>query len=386
MSEVRVDELIEAGVLSVGDGYRTKRAEHGRPGYRILRVADVQDSHISVDGDDFVRHEFVRAIGPKVSQAGDVLLTTKGTVGRVATFPADLEPVVYSPQLCYFRVHDESKLSSRYLAFWLKSTHFLAQAASMANSTDMAPYISLRDLRSAALQFPDIDEQHAIAEVLGALEDKIAANDRAIAGLDELRRAQYALALSKDADETTLDHIAEFKNRFRVPLSGADRQQRRGPVPYYGAAGRLDYVDEALFNQALVLVGEDGSVRKEGGSPVVQYVWGPSWVNNHAHVLVGSGISTELLRAALERANVDPLITGAVQPKLSMSKLKTLNVQLPRGERLSRLEELLGDQAAFTRAVAEESERLAATRDALLPLLMSGKLRVKDAERVGNVI
>ena len=168
MAEVTIAALSEAGALTFGDGYRTKRSEHGRPGYRILRVADVADGRVDLDGPDFVSDEYQRAIGSKLSQAGDVLLTTKGTVGRVAIFPADVEQVVYSPQLCFFRVTDTSTIHPRFLAYWFKSEAFVRQASHRANNTDMAAYINLGDIASLSLDLPGSSEQQAIAEVLGA--------------------------------------------------------------------------------------------------------------------------------------------------------------------------------------------------------------------------
>ena len=381
-TRVSIAELVRKGALVVGDGYRTKRSEHGRPGYRILRVADVLESRISTAGADFVSREFTRQIGNKLSQAGDVVLTTKGTVGRVARIPEGIQPLVYSPQVCFFRVHDESVLSPRYLEFWFRSNDFKRQASHRANNTDMAAYINLADIHSLTFELPSIDKQQAIAEVLGALDDKIAANARISEGAEALMAAKYEASLDSDAQQVRLGEVAEFHNRKRIPLSARQREDRLGSVPYYGATGIFGYVDEALFDERLVLVGEDGSVVQPDGRPVVQYIWGPAWVNNHAHVLTGVGLSTEVLRLAVERSYVVPIVTGAVQPKISMGNLKSLAVEIPAPERLQELEAGVDALCAVLRAKAEESRTLMTMRDALLPQLMSGKIRVRDAERV----
>jgi type I restriction enzyme S subunit len=379
MAEVTIAELNKLGVVAYGDGYRTKRSEHGQPGFRILRAADVLNNKVLLDGEDYVRHEFARSIGPKASRPGDVLLTTKGTVGRVAIYPHDAEQVVYSPQLCYFRVVVPSVVHPRYLAYWFRSSDFTSQAADRSNNTDMAAYINLRDIASLALNLPDIGQQRAIAEVLGALDDKIAANDRTSGCLERLVCEWFEAGLALGQCEIEVASIAEFHNRRRVPLSSREREARRGEVPYFGAAGRLDFVDEAIFDEPLVLVGEDGSVIRDDGRPVVQYIWGPSWVNNHAHVLTGRSISTELLRVAIQRVNVAHLVTGAVQPKISMGNLKSLMVAVP--EDVTELDERVRKCTAATRALTDENRQLTQTRDELLPLLMSGKVRVRDAER-----
>lgn len=379
MAEITIAALSESGALTFGDGYRTKRSEHGTPGYRILRVADVADGRVDLDGPDFVSDEYERAIGSKLSQAGDVLLTTKGTVGRVAIFPAGAEQVVYSPQLCYFRVADPKTIHPRFLAYWFKSEAFVRQASHRANNTDMAAYINLGDIASLSLDLPGISEQEAIAEVLGALDDKIAANDVAIRLQSEMADALFSRAVNQGADQVRLGDIAEFHNRRRVPLSSREREGRFGDVPYYGAASHMGFVDQALFDEPLLLVGEDGTVVRGDGKPVTQYIWGPSWVNNHAHVLTGRGVSTELLRGAVRRSNIAHLITGAVQPKLSMGNLRTLELTLP--SRRGDLERHVQALATCERALVDESRRLVITRDELLPLLMSGKARVRDATK-----
>jgi type I restriction enzyme S subunit len=226
---------------------------------------------------------------------------------------------------------------------------------------------------------PGIEEQRAIVEVLKSLDDKIAANDRQLVRLADLIAAEFTRALDTGSSKVLLEEVAEFHNRLRVPLSAREREQRSGSVPYYGAAGRLDFIDQALFDKPLVLVGEDGTVVRQDGRPVVQYIWGPAWVNNHAHVLTGRSISTETLKVTLERANVTHLVTGAVQPKISMGNLKSLVLEIPT--EIARLEARAQAGAALVRALSDENSALIHTREKLLPLLMSGEMHVRGIER-----
>lgn len=382
MSRVTIGELCAAGVLQIGDGYRTKRSEHAQHGYRIIRVADVMDGAVSFTGPDFVSEKYAKGIGTKAGKRGDILLTTKGTVGRVAVLPDTNEQVVYSPQLCFFRVLDAEVLDPAFLRYWFSGAEFWHQAADRMNNTDMAAYINLADIRSLKLTVPDISEQRSIAEVLGALDDKIAGNTKLVSLIDAHMSLEYKATVLDSASALPLNEVAEFHNRRRVPLSARERERRRGDVPYYGASGVFGTVDTAIFDEPLVLVGEDGSVINGDGTPVTQYIWGPAWVNNHAHVLTGKGMSTELLFLAIRRTQVATLVTGAVQPKINMGNLKRLTLEIPSVDRRGRLEQIVKAEAASKRAAIEEGRTLAATRDALLPQLMSGKLRVKDAEKV----
>lgn len=236
-------------------------------------------------------------------------------------------------------------------------------------------------LEGFPIALPELSAQCEIVEVLRALDDKISANDRLAALLSKLALASVEQACAGSSTRRKIGEIARFRNRERIPLSKNERSGRPGEVPYYGATGVVDFVDRPLFDEPLVLVGEDGTVTRASGTPVVQYVWGPAWVNNHAHVLTGVEMSNALLRHVVARANVADRVTGAVQLKLSMGNLRTVSVETPTPADLASLELQVGMLTSREMAAIDENARLAATRDELLPLLMSGKITVKDAEK-----
>jgi type I restriction enzyme, S subunit len=173
--------------LSFGDGYRTKRSEHGKPGLPILRVAEVMDGRIEPDYSDYVAESYRAAMGGKVSQAGDVILTSKGTVGRVATITASDPSFVYSPQLCYFRVSVGSRLSSSYIFFWLRSSDFWQQAETRKSQTDMADYLSLTDIRKLTIPLPTPGSNQQWAPMLNSLLSQISACHQENKALADLR-------------------------------------------------------------------------------------------------------------------------------------------------------------------------------------------------------
>src|SRR5699024_11274183 len=118
-----------------------------------------------------------RQIGSKVAKEGDVILTTKGTVGRTALVKdLDGRDAVYSPQVCYFRFPEGSVLVAQYLQYWFASSEGRRQIRMYSGNTDMAPYLSLRDIAELDVKIPRRSEQAAVCEVLGALDDKIAIN------------------------------------------------------------------------------------------------------------------------------------------------------------------------------------------------------------------
>lgn len=168
-----IGELADRGVLAQGDGYRTKQSEHGQPGFRILRAGDIRNGRILPEGADFVSESYARQIGQKASRSNDIVMTTKGSVGRVAVVPPNLEAVVYSPQICYFRVLDEETLDRGYLAAWFRSSDLQTQASRLMFKSDMAPYINLRDIRSLTVPVPNRAEQRKQGELQRSLLDII---------------------------------------------------------------------------------------------------------------------------------------------------------------------------------------------------------------------
>lgn len=193
----------------------------------------------------------------------------------------------------------------------------------------------------------------------------------------DLATTQFNEALRHGSEEVKLGRIVEFEDSKRIPLNSRDRACRQGPYPYYGAASVMDYVDDYIFDGPRILLGEDGTVVTSDGHPVLQYVWGKYWVNNHAHVLRPSGAySLESIYMALSMASASKLVTGAVQPKINQRNLGNLSVLMPAPDSLGFLKPIFSSY----RTRIEENRRLDNLRDALLPKLMSGEIDVSKVD------
>jgi type I restriction enzyme S subunit len=173
-------------------------------------------------------------------------------------------------------------------------------------------------------------------------------------------------------------------DKNRIPLSNRQREQRKGLIPYYGATSVMDFVDEYIFDGIYLLIGEDGSVLKDDGTPFIQYIWRKSWVNNHAHVLQGAnGVSTEHLMLFMQSQNITPYVTGAVQLKLNQKNMNSIPF-INAGEPINdAFYNSISSLYAHKRNSEEEIEELHNLRDALLQKLMSGEIQM-DAEQDGK--
>jgi type I restriction enzyme S subunit len=82
-----------------------------------------------------------------------------------------------------------------------------------------------------------------------------------------------------------LGDVVEFLDGRRRPVKDADRAKMRASIPYYGASGIVDYVNDYLFDEDLILLGEDGENILSRNCRLAFRISGKAWVNNHAHVL-----------------------------------------------------------------------------------------------------
>ena len=201
---------------------------------------------------------------------------------------------------------------------------------------------------------PPIQEQNAIAAFLdhetAKIDGLIAKQERLIAVLQEKRQALISNAVTKGLNPDVpmkdsgvewvgempadwklgkLKHFVAFLDGKRVPLSAEERGQRQGEYPYYGASGIIDYIDEYIFEQDLILVGEDGANLVNRATALAFVATGKYWVNNHAHILKPHDGCLGYWTERIEAIDIEPFVTGSAQPKLTAEALSDLIVAAP---------------------------------------------------------
>ena len=274
-----------------------------------------------------------------------------------------------------------------FLYYVLADDTFFNYATATSKGTKMP-----RGDKSAIMEYSvptlDIEVQRKIGALLRSIDQKIAINskinDNLLQQAATLFGKYFPYAVTDDLPAGwrvgTVGEIVEIHDSRRIPLSGAQRAKMEKRIyPYYGAASLMDYVDEYIFDGKYLLLGEDGTVVDDAGYPILQYVWGQFWVNNHAHILTGKlGFNVESLLLLFKRTPVKPIVTGAVQPKISQANLRSIPVVVPPQSALDAFNELIRPLFAQIRQNQDQNKALAAMRDALLPRLMSGEIDVSD--------
>lgn len=270
-------------------------------------------------------------------------------------------------------------------------TEHLQAIAEQSMST--YPSIKPSDIENLELLLPDRKTQEKIVTILSSIDEKIKQNNEINNNLEQQAKALYKdwfFDFSPFSTEGnlpdswrigTVGDIIQFHDSKRVPLSGAERDKMEKIYPYYGATSLMDYVDNYLFDGIYLLLGEDGTVVDNLGFPILQYVYGQFWVNNHAHIITGKeDFSVEELYLLFRLTNIKSIVTGAVQQKVSQQNLKKVPAIIPSKESLRTFDDLIQPIFAQIRNLRDENTRLADLRDTLLPRLMSGELDVSKIE------
>ena len=350
----------------------------------LIRSQNIYNDGFRKDGLAYITERHAKELDNVAVEPNDILLNITGdSVARCCQVPDDILPARVNQHVAIIRPRKD-KLDSRYLRYYLIDPTTQEYMLMLASGGATRNALTKGMIESFEIPSPPLRKQRAIAAILGTLDDKIELNRRMNRTLESMAQSVFRqwFVENEDVGNWEIGKLGDVMTNFdskRIPVANRDRAQRQGKYPYYGAASVMDYVDDYLFDGIYVLMGEDGSVVDDEGHPVIQYVWGKIWVNNHAHVLQGAnGICTEHLYLFLKEVNILPYITGAVQLKINQANMNSIPFVLPPKELSKKFEEFVSPLFAKIRTNDEESRTLTSLRDGLLPKLMSGEVQVKE--------
>lgn len=180
-----------------------------------------------------------------------------------------------------------------------------------------------------------------------------------------------------------LANVVDILDSQQVPVKAADRASRGGKVPYYGATGQAGTIDHAIFDEPLVLLGEDGAPFFDPNKPKAFLVEGPSWVNNHAHVLRAlPPLDRRFLKYYLDWFDYRGFANGTTRLKLTQAAMRRIPVPMPSEAEQRRIVEILEDHLSHLDAADAEIHRAQVRRSALL---LGALRRHVDAARSAGV-
>jgi type I restriction enzyme S subunit len=270
-------------------------------------------------------------------------------------------------------------------------------------------------LKRHKVRLPPLPEQRAIAHILGTLDDKIELNRRMSETLEAMARALFKAwfvdfepvrakmegrwrrgesltglpahlydlfpdclvdselgEIPEGWEVKTLDSLASIQGGKQLPTEDC---KQRGKFPVYGANGIMGFADRATHDRFVIAFGRAGAYC---GS--VNWTYGGAWINNNASSVVPYNWPEYVLQVMLT-TDFEGMRTGSAQPFIPNSSLASMPVIQPTEQVLDAYCSMVAPLRLREQAHAVESRTLAALRDALLPRLISGELRVKDAEK-----
>lgn len=187
-----------------------------------------------------------------------------------------------------------------------------------------------------------------------------------------------------------LHECVDVLDSIRVPINSDERAKRQGNVTYYGATGQVGTIDDFLFNEELLLIGEDGAPFFDKAKPIAYVIKGKSWVNNHAHVLrAHPHITTnDYLKHFLDWFDFHDYVNGTTRLKLTQGSMNRIPVRLaPISEQrriVTKLERLSGQVDACQRRLANIPVLLKRFRQAVLAAACSGRLSTDWRDEVAE--
>ena len=372
----------------VSDGTH-KTPSYTAEGIPFVSVKDISSGYLDFSNTKFISlEEHNQLIARCKPEDGDILICRIGTLGKAIKIETQNE---FSIFVSLGLIKPVDKLLSDYIVMTINSGYGFSwiQKVKVGGGTHTFK-INLDDLRSFPIPLPPIEEQHRI---VAKIEELLPYVDRYAEAYEKLEQfnakfpedmkksiLQYAIQgklvehrpeegtaeelyqqiqedkkmrlggkkegkLSPEEfkeDEIPYDipeswkwvrfgHIMINRDAERIPLSVSEREKLEKKYDYYGASGVIDKVDRFLFNEKLLLIGEDGANLLSRSTPIAFLAEGEYWVNNHAHVLDCNKelVCIEYIMYYINAITLAPYVTGTAQPKMNQEKMNSIPIALP---------------------------------------------------------
>jgi len=428
-----VSELEKAGLLRVEDGnhgeYRPRQDEFAETGTPFLRAAHMDKGRILFESASRINETALSRIRKGIGCPGDTLLSSKGTVGKVALAPLDCESFVCSPQVSFWRSLNNNFLDYRFLYYYIQSSEFWFQVAVRSGETDMAPYISLTNQRQFKITIPELEEQKAIAHLLGTLDDKIELNQQMNRTLEAIAQAIFKFwfvefdpvrakmegrqpegmdAATADLFPDSFEYsplgkipkgwgVGTLDEEFKITMGQSPPSSTYNEIgdgiPFY--QGRRDFG----FRYPTVRVYCHAPTRFANAGDILVSVRAPVGDINMANqkCCIGRGVAAvrhatgsrsytyySMLGSNSDFARYEA--EGTVFGSINKKDFNFLSCTVPPPELVLKCEALLYSLDQRIENQEQESNTLASIRDTLLPKLLSGKIRIKEPEKLVETV
>lgn len=330
-------------------------------GYYVT-VREIQNGKVVfLDKTDRVNDRALKIINGRSNlEAGDILFSGTGTVGRIAVIEEN--PINWNIKEGVYTIKPiKKKIAPRFLSYLLQSSKIVKDYSKKIVGN---PVISLPmgDLKKLLIPIPCPDNPEkslAIQSEIVRILDKFTALTAELTAELTMRKKQYNYYRDQllcfdeaEVEWKTLGDLGENLDSKRKPITSGLREA--GSIPYYGASGIVDYVKDYIFDGDFLLISEDGANLLARNTPIAFSISGKSWVNNHAHVIkFDSYAERRYVEYYLNSIDLSPYISGAAQPKLNKKNLESIRIPNPSPEDKERIVSILDKFDALTNSINE---------------------------------
>lgn len=328
-----------------------------------------ESAHLS--GEDF--QKWTRRVTPR---EGDVLFSYETRLGEAALMPSGIQACL-GRRMGLLRAK-EGRADARFLLYAYLGPEFQQVIRERSIHGATVDRIPLVDLSEWPIRLPSLAEQRAVSALLGALDDKISVNAAMARATSGLAEAKYAELVAGAAGISLVGDLVELKYGKALPAA----ERVLGKFPVYGSGGMAGFHDTGLVAGPGIIVGRKGTVGAVYWSERDFFPIDTTFYVAPRRAEVSLEFAFFMLRhLGLEGMNSDSAVPG-----LNRSNVLALEVRVPDSAALRRFHEDVRPLFLLPESLSAESAALAELRDALLPKLMSGEIRVRDVEKlVGDV-
>lgn len=370
---------------SVQLGYAFKSSQWIEAGVPVVKIANVKQGRLDLSSNASFVSEADAVLAERFRlKRGDIVIGMTGYVGQVAKVRDDRH-LVLNQRVGIFRPNI-SKIDPAFLYFAVANDAFLAQAQSLAYGSAQ-PNISPALIESIRVPFPPIQEQRRIAGVLGALDDLIDTNER-LARLLFTGLGSFHAKLIRDSitcevkffDVFEVDYGGAFKGEFFTTAgTGMPLLRIRDLKTMTSAVWTVEEIPNVpIVRPGDIVAGMDAEFRS------TLWLGAESRLNQRVMRIRAKqgGPAFAYLGSKATLARIENYKTGTTVIHLNKGDLQRETVMAPSAEELAVFKKLTDPLVSGIVELAAETENVRRTRDELLPLLMSGKIRVREAEEV----